>query len=352
MKTPCYGNYRAKVVSSKDPLRHGRIRVWIPDLMPEIDDDQGIWALSANNPIGGRNFGGDSDHYFAGSCLIPPTGSWVWIFFECGDVSRPVYFAACDLTNTKVLPENQVGLHPEKKWTLLKTPEGRTIILSDDPFDARVEITGKKRLMLIPPTGDLLSVYTIESNQNTILLDERFGLEKLLIKTWKGDYLKINIGEGKLEASFSGGMQIECGKGIKIGTRASINTVSRGIRMVAKNNISLTSYMGDILIQSMVGSFIVQAFQIVQTGMFSILNRSLGMLTNEALVNVTNKAGGLVSNEAEIMVTNKAMAIISNDAPIKLDNSGASLPVLPSPVIPKLPKLPNIPLPFGWRDLP
>ena len=141
-----YGNYRAKVIENRDGEMYGRVLVWIPDLMPSVPDNQGVWARPANNPIGGRNEdeGTDENHYM-GSSYIPRKGAWVWVFFEAGNINRPYYFGALDIQNTKVLPENQLGGNFEDKWTIFKSHEGRTVVISDDPDDARTEITGKKR---------------------------------------------------------------------------------------------------------------------------------------------------------------------------------------------------------------
>ena len=207
-----YGNYRAKVVDNKDKQKFGRVLVYIPDLMPTLDSRKdGIWARPANNPFGGRNKEGDNeDCYYAGSSLIPPKDSWLWIFFESGNINRPYYFGALDLENTEVLPENQVGGEYQKKWTLLKTHDGRAIVISDDPDDARTEITGKKRQISSPPTGDTDSVYTIDDNQTTILFDERDGKQKVLIRTYKGDFLHIDIDEQNLQAYFKNDIKIQC----------------------------------------------------------------------------------------------------------------------------------------------
>jgi len=56
-----YGFYRARVVENKDKEQFGRVLVWIPDLMPDIPDNEGIWARPANNPLGGRNTQYESD---------------------------------------------------------------------------------------------------------------------------------------------------------------------------------------------------------------------------------------------------------------------------------------------------
>jgi len=206
-----YGIYRAQVVGNKDPEFRGRITVWIPQMMPEIEPTRGLLARPGNNPVGGRNMEGDSEHHFMGTSYIPKKGSWVFIFFEGGDPSCPYYFGACDLENTTVVPECKLGKNPEDKWVIFKSHEGRTIVVSDDPDDERVEITGKKRTITEPPTGDEASVYEIDNNQTTILLDERNGKEKVLIRTYKGDYIHVDVETQNLQIYFKNDISIECG---------------------------------------------------------------------------------------------------------------------------------------------
>lgn len=196
------GNYRAKVVDNKDPEKYGRVLVWVPDIMPLVSDTEGVWARPANNPIGGRNLEDGSDQHYMGTSYIPRKGSWVWIFFEGGNINYPYYFGGLDIEHSKVLPENQVGTNYEDKWTIFKSHDGRTIIVSDDPDDARVELTGKKRQLTDPPSGDTSSVYEIDYNQTSILLDERDGKEKILIRTHKGDFFHVDVNEQKLQAYF------------------------------------------------------------------------------------------------------------------------------------------------------
>jgi len=158
----------------------------------------------------------NSEHHYMGTSYIPKIGSWVFVFFESGNPDNPYYFGSCDLENTTVLPENKVGTNYEDKWTIFKSHAGRTVIISDDPDDERVEITGKKRLLKEPPTGDENSVYNIDNNQTTILLDERKGREKLLIRTYKGDFIHIDIDEQNLQINFKNDIMIECGGKLSI----------------------------------------------------------------------------------------------------------------------------------------
>ena len=246
-KDPLYGNYRAKVVNNRDKEQFGRVMVWIPDLMPDISPFQGIWARPANNPIGGRNTEEGTANNYMGSSFIPSTGSWTWVFFEAGNINRPYYFGALDLENAKVLPENQLGSNYEQKWTVMKSHAGRTIVVSDDPDDARVEITGKKRLLNEPPSGDQYSVYRIDENQNTFLLDERDDTEKLLIKTRKGDFIKLSIVDRTLEIQVWDNIEIKSGGHILITSAGDQHflaggsmylTAGAGIHMVAGGSIN------------------------------------------------------------------------------------------------------------------
>jgi len=227
MEKRYYGNYRALVVDNRDPSYYGRIKVWIPDLMPDIDKQYGIWAFSANNQVGGRNNENENSSY-SGTSYIPRIGSYVWIFFEAGIPSRPFYFGSLEVATSKTLPEVQTGTNYSDKWVILKSKSGRCIVVSDDVDDERVEITGKKRLIKDPPEGDIESVFKIDDNQTTILLDERSGKEKLLIRTHKGDFININIEERKLDISFYGDINLKSNSSINIQALDDINIKASG----------------------------------------------------------------------------------------------------------------------------
>ena len=223
------GFYRAKVVDNRDEEKFGRVKVWIPALMHSVDESKGLWARAANNPVGGRNTRVGEGSYYYGACYIPRVGSYVLVFFEGGNINRPYYFASLEIETSKVLPENQLGSNFQDKWTIFKSPNGRCIVVSDDPDDLRVEITGKKRKLSGPPAGDTASVYEIDGNQTTILLDERSGKEKVLIRTHKGDYIHVDVDEQKLQIKFKSDIDIETQGNLNIKVGGNFN------RKVGKN---------------------------------------------------------------------------------------------------------------------
>jgi len=70
--------YRGKVVDNVDPQERGRIRVQVPSILgAEVDS----WAMPAE-PYAGPNVG-----FFA----MPPIGADVWVQFEAGDLTLPVW---------------------------------------------------------------------------------------------------------------------------------------------------------------------------------------------------------------------------------------------------------------------
>ena len=309
-KSSIFGNWRAVVVDNKDKEKFGRVLVWIPDLMPEVDRDKGIWARPANNPLGGRNMEGDSSHHYMGTSLIPKKGSWIFVFFEAGNINRPYYFGALDLENTKVLPENQVGTNYQDKWTIFKSHAGRAIVVSDDDSadgDQRVEITGKKRKMTTPPTGDTASVYTIDGNQTTILFDERSGKEKILIRTYKGDFLHIDIDEQTLQAYFKKDMKIQCDGDFFLTVNGDINIKSKA------GDAYLETASGDLDIK-VAGDYKESAGGSNHHSAQNSSNTSAGQTINhKAGSDINDDAGGNV-NEQTGAATGAESADVATDA--------------------------------------
>ena len=296
-----FGFHRAKVVSAEDELEVGRVKVWIPDLMTFLPDTEGIWARPANNPIGGRNTEDGTDSNYMGSQYIPRKGSWVWVFFEVGNPNRPYYFAGLDLENAKALPETRVGTIKTDKWVIFKSNDGRTIVVSDDDDDERVEITGKKRKLKEPPSGDTESVYPIDENQTTILFDERDKKEKVLIRTYKGDFVHIDIDEQKLQIYFKEDIEIK--------------TDGR-LYITAKEDINIKSEFGEVNIQAASDA----------------INLKAGTNINEQSGKDHNLKAGTNSNkQAGQKISVKGGTLIAHDAPAISDQGGASSPASSAP---------------------
>jgi len=304
-----YGFFRAKVVNNNDPDKFGRVLIWVPDIMPEIPDDEGIWARPGNNPIGGRNSETGKDNNYAGTSYIPLNGSWIWIFFENGNINRPYYFGALDLQNAKVLPENQLGNEPYNKWVIFKSHEGRTVVVSDDSDDARVEITGKKRQIKSPPSGDTDSVYTIDDNQTTILFDERDGKEKVLIRTHKGDFFHIDIDEQKLQGFFKNGIILKTDGDFQVMAENIDLKVNTDLNLEATKSINLKS-IGEINLDS------IDNLNLNASGEVAI----------EGVSSVDVKSSGTLNEQSVLPLSLQSATVVAIDAPLISENGGLSSP--------------------------
>jgi phage baseplate assembly protein gpV len=115
-----YGKYRGTVTDNQDPDNLGRVKANVPRVLG--DHDTG-WALPA------FIYGGASEQGFF---AVPDVGAGVWIEFEGGDLSYPIWTGTWYTTGA--IPESAT---PSKK--VLKTTSGHKIVLDDD--GGSVEVT-------------------------------------------------------------------------------------------------------------------------------------------------------------------------------------------------------------------
>jgi len=115
-----YGKYRGFVTDNADPDDLGRIKAKVPRL---LGDEETGWALPA------FIYGGASEQ---GLFAVPDVNAGVWIEFEGGHLSYPIWSGTWYPSNA--IPESA---KPGKK--VLKTKSGHKIVLDDD--GGTVEIT-------------------------------------------------------------------------------------------------------------------------------------------------------------------------------------------------------------------
>lgn len=115
-----YGKYRGVVTDNADPDNLGRIKAKVPRL---LQDEETGWALPA------FIYGGKSEQGFY---AVPDVDAGVWIEFEGGDLSYPIWTGTWFTSDA--IPESA---QPGQK--VLKTKSGHKIILDDDA--ETVEIT-------------------------------------------------------------------------------------------------------------------------------------------------------------------------------------------------------------------
>jgi uncharacterized protein involved in type VI secretion and phage assembly len=114
-----YGKYRATVTDNDDPDQSGRVKVKVPAL---FDDDETDWA----NPC--VPYAPSSHGFF----VMPEVGDMVWVEFEGGDPSRPIW------TGAWWTQGNAPGLKPAQKQ--FETNGGQHILLDDTDGSMQIEI--------------------------------------------------------------------------------------------------------------------------------------------------------------------------------------------------------------------
>jgi len=72
------GKFRGKVIDNRDPLRQGRLRVEVPEV---LGDGTMSWAMPCV-PYAGPG---------VGLLAFPPVGANVWVEFEAGMADRPIW---------------------------------------------------------------------------------------------------------------------------------------------------------------------------------------------------------------------------------------------------------------------
>ena len=124
-----YGNYRGRVVDVDDPYRSGRIRVEIFSVFDDLPIDALPWAIYADTLMGGQEE--------IGSFIVPDLNSHVWVFFEEGDHTQPVYFAGAP-ARPHGPPQSDNGEYPRNK--AFRTMAGHYIEFDDTPGDTRIKL--------------------------------------------------------------------------------------------------------------------------------------------------------------------------------------------------------------------
>lgn len=118
MRSRFYGKYRATVTNVEDPEDMGRIQAKVPEILQEVDSP---WALPASPFAGGSH----------GLVLIPEVGDGVWIEFEAGDLSRPIWSGGW-------WDKGELPSPGDKQVRVLVTTTGQQLVLNDDKKEIQI----------------------------------------------------------------------------------------------------------------------------------------------------------------------------------------------------------------------
>jgi len=124
-----YGKYRAVVKNISDPEKLGRIKVKCPDIYGE---DNSPWAWPC------LPYGGFSE---LGMFFLPELESGVWIEFEQGNITNPIWVGCwwTKLRGTNEVPQNSQDKYGSHK--MIKTKSGHSIEFYDEASNEKIIIT-------------------------------------------------------------------------------------------------------------------------------------------------------------------------------------------------------------------
>lgn len=111
-----YGKYRGLVVDNLDPTQTGRIKAMVPEVLGEVPSS---WALPCQ-PFAGTG---------AGLYAVPQPGAGVWIEFEAGEASRPIWTGGWWAAGEVPMDEQQTPSQPTRK--ILRSELGLMVSLDD-----------------------------------------------------------------------------------------------------------------------------------------------------------------------------------------------------------------------------
>jgi uncharacterized protein involved in type VI secretion and phage assembly len=112
-----FGKFRGLVSDVQDPQDQGRIRATVPEV---LGTEESGWALPAA-PYAGPG---------VGAFTIPPVGAGVWIEFEAGDVSRPIWTGCFWGDGDR--PKDEGGTEATPPLKIIRSEQGLMLSMDDD----------------------------------------------------------------------------------------------------------------------------------------------------------------------------------------------------------------------------
>ncbi len=117
-----FGKFAGTVVNNVDPERRGRLLVTVPDVLGPLPSTWAEACVLLAGPTGPP----------MGAYFVPPIGAGVWVEFERGDPSRPIWVGCRWGSAADVPPLAFAGL-PVSPNIVLQTAGQNSLVISDLP---------------------------------------------------------------------------------------------------------------------------------------------------------------------------------------------------------------------------
>jgi hypothetical protein len=117
-----YGKYRGTVLNNIDPEQRGRLTLLVPDVLGIVPSSWAESCVPLAGPTGPP----------MGVYLVPPIGAGVWVEFEHGDPSYPIWTGCRWGSTADVPPLAKAGL-PVSPNVVMQTLGQHMLMISDMP---------------------------------------------------------------------------------------------------------------------------------------------------------------------------------------------------------------------------
>lgn len=210
-----YSSYRGIVVSNDDGEYKGRIKVRVPAIfddkvLPDFAYPKSMWAGPGH-----------------GIFFPPVPGSGVWVSFECGDPSYPIYEGGWWAKERGGEIETPPEFRKESPKTYgIVTPTGHALLYNDKEGEESVTVRWKD--------GDGNSAKIYFSSDGAMLFEDKNG-NKIQTSTDSGNGIKVrDANENEMEMSSSGIILLD-----KEGAKVSLEGLL--IKAITQGNIEFES---------------------------------------------------------------------------------------------------------------
>lgn len=137
-----FGKYRGTVTDNDDQTHRGRVKVNVPAVLA----DQEVWAMPC------MPYTGDG----VGSFWIPEPGAGVWVEFEGGDPSYPVWTGGFWADNE--IPSDQNGSAATPALRILRSQKGLMVSLDDDNQAINLSDQNGSNILTIDVQNDQINI--------------------------------------------------------------------------------------------------------------------------------------------------------------------------------------------------
>lgn len=182
-----YSRYRGIVMDNADPDGQDRVLVQVPRLNVRGQEALPIWAYP--------DYSGVTIGAGAGQSEVPPVGSHIWVTFEDGQVSKPVYTTGGYWSKG----EKPAAVFPNLDWRGWVSRNGHRF-LRHDPEDGPGELIwqhGSGQSVRQLPTGEV----EVRSGESVAVV----AGDKITVSTGTGQRVVLEAGKITIE----GGAQVE-----------------------------------------------------------------------------------------------------------------------------------------------